>query len=331
MITRRLFAALAVTTALAAAACGSGDDNTKGVNADGSVDLSQVTLHVGDQKGQALQALLEVSGEGKGAPYKIEWSQFTAGPPILEAINAGSVDIGGVGDAPPVFAAAAKSRITIVASYEGKNEGQAVLVPKDSTLKDPKDLRGKKIAVTKGSSAHYHLLSVLTKNGLSFADIEPQYLQPADALAALSTGRVDAWAVWDPYVAQAEKDGNRVLVDGTGYVKPDSFFVASPKALDNKASSAAIRDLLTRIQRAHAWIKGNEQDWAKQSSQITGVPYDVTLAAVKRGIYQHHPLDEATIAAEQGVADAFAEAKLIPNKVNIKDFIDTRYNDRFTA
>lgn len=331
MISRRLIAAVAVATALVTAACGSGSDNSKGVNADGSVDLSQVTLHVGDQKGSALQALLEVSGQTKDLPYKLDWAQFTAGPPILEAINAGSIDFGGVGNAPPVFAAAAKSRIEIVGAYDSGAQGSAILIPKDSTLKDPKDLRGKKIAVTKGSSAHYHLLSVLTKNGLTFNDIEPQYLQPADALAALSTGRIDAWAVWDPYVAQAQADGNKILVDATGYVKPDSFFVAGTKTLENKASSAAVRDLLVRIQRAQTWIKDHQEDWAKQSASITGVPYDVTLTAVKRAVYNHHPLDDATITAEQQVADAFSDAKLIPGKVNIKDFVDTRYNDRFTS
>ncbi|MTE17104.1 ABC transporter substrate-binding protein [Nocardia aurantiaca] len=331
MKSRRLFAALAIAATLISAACSSGGDDTHGVNADGSVDLSQVTLHVGDQKGLALQALLDVSGEGKNLPYKVEWSTFTAGPPMLEAINAGSVDFGGVGDAPPVFAAAAKSQIKIVASYDSGAAGNAVVVPKDSSIKDPKDLRGKKIAVTKGSSAHYHLLSVLTKSGLTFADIEPQYLQPADALAALSTGRVDAWTVWDPYVAQSELGGNRVLVDGTGYVKPDSFYVTGSKTLQNKANAAAVRDLLVRIQRAHVWITNHREEWAKQSAAITGVPYDVTLLAVNRGNFQDHPLDDATIAAEQQVADGFSDAKLIPGRVRIADFIDTRYNDRFTS
>ncbi|WP_174567206.1 ABC transporter substrate-binding protein [Nocardia yamanashiensis] len=331
MITRRLFAALAVTAALVTAACGTGDDNSKGVNADGTVDLSQVTVRVGDQKAIALQALMEVSGEGKNLPYKLEWSQFTAGPPMLEAINAGSVDLGGVGNAPPVFAAAAKSQIKIVASYRVGLQGQGIVVPKDSAIKDPKDLRGKKIAVTKGSSAHYHLLSVLTKNGLTFADIQPQYLQPADALAALSTGRVDAWAVWDPYVSQAEHDGNRVVVNGEGYVSGDNFYVAGTKTLENKATAAAVRDLLTRIQRAHSWIKANPEAWAKESAAITGIPYDVTLTAVQRAQYQHHSLDDATIAGEQQVADAFAAAELIPRKVDIKEFVDTRYNDRFNS
>ncbi|MCU1642892.1 MAG: putative aliphatic sulfonates-binding protein [Nocardia sp.] len=330
-VARRLFVAFAVTAALVTAACGSSDSNNKGVNADGSVDLSQVTLRIGDQKGQALQALLEVSGQGKDLPYKLDWSTFTAGPPILEAINAGSVDLGGVGNAPPVFAAAAKSQIKIVAAYSTGVQGQAIVVPKDSTLKDPKDLRGKKIAVTQGSSGHQHLLAVLAKNGMTFADIQPQYLQPADALAALSTGRVDAWAVWDPYVAQAEKAGDRVLVNGEGYLRGDAFFVAGTKALANKASSAALRDLLTRIQRAQAWIVANPEAWAKQSADITGVPYDVTLVAVKRALYQHHPLDAPTIAEEQSVADAFTDAKLIPGKVNITDFVDTRFNDRFNS
>ncbi|AYF77425.1 ABC transporter substrate-binding protein [Nocardia yunnanensis] len=327
----RLLAALAVVTALVTAACSSGGDDTKGVNADGSVDLSKVTLHIGDQKGMALQALLDVSGQSKDLPYQVEWSTFTAGPPMLEAINAGSIDFGGVGDAPPVFAAAAKSQIKIAGVYDSGAAGSAIVVPKDSALKDPKDLRGKKIAVTKGSSAHYHLLSVLTKNGLTFGDIEPQYLQPADALAALSTGRVDAWTVWDPYVAQAELGGNRVLVDGAGYLKPDSFWVTGAKTLDNKANAAAVRDLLGRIQRAHTWITGHREEWAKQSAAITGVPYDVTLLAVNRANFADHPLDDATITAEQQVADAFSDAKLIPGKVKITDFIDTRFNDRFNS
>ncbi|WP_084529267.1 ABC transporter substrate-binding protein [Nocardia crassostreae] len=331
MITRRLFAALAVTAALATAACGSGDDNEKGVRADGSVDLSQVTLRIGDQKANALSALLEVSGAGRDLPYNLEWSQFTAGPPMLEAINAGSVDLGGVGNAPPVFAAAARSQIKIVAAYTTGFEGQGVVVPGNSAIRDPKELRGKKIAITKGSSGHYHLLSVLAKNGLSFGDIEPQYLQPADALAALSTGRVDAWAVWDPYVAQAEQQGNRVLVNGAGYVRGDSFYVAGTKALQNKATTAAIRDLLLRIQRAQTWIKANPEAWAEKSSAITGVPYDVTLVAVKRAVYDHHSLDAGTVAGEQEVADAFAAAELIPRKVDITEFVDTRFNDRFTA
>ncbi|WP_280268566.1 ABC transporter substrate-binding protein [Nocardia wallacei] len=329
MISRRHFAALALT-ALVATACGTDDGQDAAVRPDGTVDLSQVTLRLGDQKGTALQALLESSGELRSVPYKIEWSQYTAGVPMLEAINSGAVDFGGVGNSPPVFSAAAKSSIKIVTGYYAGVAGQAVVVPKDSPLRSPGDLRGKKIAVTKGSSAHHHLLTVLTRNGLSFNDIQPQYLQPADALAALSTGRVDAWAIWDPYTAQAQQQANaRILVDGEGYINGDSFYVANSKALDSKSKSAALRDLIARIQRAHTWVNEHPDPWSQVFAQQTGLPPDVTLLSVTRNQYRDHPLDDATIDGEQQVADAFAEAGLIPHKVRIRDFVDTRYNDIF--
>jgi sulfonate transport system substrate-binding protein len=332
---RRLAAALALalTAAVAAAACGSSKPaGDPAIRADGSVDLSKVTLRVGDQKGTGAQALLQSAGELKNVPYKISWAQFTSGPPLLESINAGAVDIGGVGNAPPVFAAAAGSRIKIVTSYRAGLTGQAIVVPKDSAIKSPAELRGKKIAVAKGSSAHYHLLTVLTKAGLAFSDVQPQYLQPADALAALSTHRVDAWAIWDPYTAQAERqEGARILVDGTGYVQGDSFFVAGDKALAGKAKAAALRDFVARIQRAHAWVNTHPRPWAGAYAQLTGLPYEVTFTAVKRDPYTDHPIDATVIAGEQQVADAFAAAKLIPGKVTMADFIDDRFNDLAAA
>jgi sulfonate transport system substrate-binding protein len=328
MISRRLFVALALT-AVAGTACGSGEAaSNPAVRSDGSIDLSKVTLRVGDQKGTGAQALLKSAGELRNVPYKITWSQFTSGPPMLESINAGAVDVGGVGNAPPVFAAAAGSEIKIVAAYRAGLSGQAIAVPPGSAIKSQAELRGKKIAVAKGSSAHYHLLTVLTKAGLGLTDVQPQYLQPADALAALSTGRVDAWAIWDPYTAQAERQENaRILVDGNGYLPGDSFIVAGEKALDDKARTAALRDFVGRIQRAHKWVNKHPEEWARAYAQLTGLPYEVTLVAVKRDPYVDHPIDAKVIAGEQQVADAFSAAKLIPGKVKMSDFIDSRFND----
>ncbi|RMI34296.1 ABC transporter substrate-binding protein [Nocardia stercoris] len=329
---RRLLAALLLTAAVTTAACGTSSNSDKSVQADGSVDLSQVTLNVGDQKGSGLQALLDAAGELKTVPYKISWAQFTSGPPMLEGINSGAVDLGQVGNAPPVFAAAAKSQIKIVESSAAKLEGIAILVPPDSPIKAPADLRGKKIAVAKGSSSNYHLLNVLQHNGLSFNDIQAQYLQPADALAAFSGGKVDAWAVWDPYVAQAQLQLNaRVVADGNGYGPNDGFFVAGSKSLQNKGKTAAIRDLLQRVLRAHTWANAHPDDWGKVINQLTGLPLDVAQKMSNRQNTTDHPLDAATIAGEQNVADAFAGANLIPGKVTMTDFIDTRFNDLFPA
>ncbi|WP_306357395.1 MULTISPECIES: ABC transporter substrate-binding protein [unclassified Nocardia] len=326
---RRTAAALALAATLVTA-CGGTDANRDAVRPDGSVDLSAVTLRIGDQKGTGTRALLEAAGELTDIPYRIEWSQYTSGPPMVEAVHAGAVDIGGVGNAPPVFAAAADAGIGIVSAYLTGTGGQAIVVPRDSPLREPNDLRGKRIAVARGSSAHHHLLSVLNSAGLGFADIEPRYLQPADALAALSTGRVDAWATWDPYTAQAqEQAAARILVDGSGYVRGDSFYVAGRRALDNPATAAALRDVLARIGRAHSWANGDTEAWATIFAQVTGLPVTVTRLAVARAPYRDHPIDDATVAAEQQVADAFAAAGLIPRRVTIADFVDTRFNDLF--
>jgi len=328
----RLPAAAAALTLVSGllAGCGgsaSGNVDDKAVRKDGSVDLSKVTLRVGDQKSGA-QPLLKAAGQLDHVPYKISWSEFTSGPPMLEAINAGAVDIGGVGNAPPVFAAAAKSDIRIVYVYTAGLKGQTIEVPKDSPIKTVQQLRGKKIAVAKGSSAHYHLLSVLTKNGMTLDDVQPQYLQPGDALAALTSGNVDAWAVWDPYSAQAEQEeGTRILVDGTGYANGFSFQVAGTDALDSKAKVAAMHDYVTRYQKAMSWANTHPKEWAKVWSQVTGMPEKATLQAAKRRHLTPLKLDDATLANEQKVADAFSDAKQIPGKVDMKDFVDHRFDD----
>ncbi|HEY3685425.1 MAG TPA: ABC transporter substrate-binding protein [Streptosporangiaceae bacterium] len=319
----------AVLLAGALAACGgaaSGGD-ASAVRKDGSVDLSKVTLRVGDQKSGA-QPLLQAAGQLKNVPYKITWSEFTSGPPLLEAVNAGAVDVGQVGNAPPVFSAAARSDIRIIYGFTAGLKGQTIEVPKNSPIHTIAQLRGKRIAVAKGSSAHFHLLSVLTKNGMTMADIKPQFLQPGDALAALTSGSVDAWAIWDPYSAQAEADaGTRVLVDGTGYANGFSFQVSSKPILADKAKVAALRDYLTRYQKSMTWVNAHPKGWAKVWSQVTGMPQNVTLRAAHRRHLAPIPLNAATLANEQRVADAFSDAKQIPGRVVMKDFVDDRFAD----
>lgn len=311
------------------AGCGgsaSGADDPA-IRKDGSVDLSKVTLRVGDQKSGA-QPLLQAAGQLKGTPYKVTWSEFTSGPPLLEAVNAGAVDVGQVGNSPPVFSAAARSDIRIIYGYTAGLLGQTIEVPKNSPITTIAQLRGKRIAVAKGSSSHYHLLSLLTKNGMTLNDVKPQYLQPGDALAALSSHNVDAWAIWDPYSAQAEiQEGTRILVNGTGYANGFSFQVSNKKTLDDKAKVAALRDYLRRYQKAMAWVNNNPKGWAKVWSQVTGMPQSATLKAAQRRKLKPVPLNDATIASEQQVADAFSKAKQIPGKVEMKDFVDHRFAD----
>ncbi|MGW1639228.1 ABC transporter substrate-binding protein [Streptomyces lavendulae] len=318
-----------VPLSLALTACGGSSAADGGAApADGAAKGgAKVTLNVGDQKGGA-ESLLRAAGELEHLDYTIKWSTFTSGPPLLEAVNAKAVDIGGVGNTPPVFAAAAKSKIAVVGATHGSSAGEAVLVPKDSPLQNPADLRGKKIAVAQGSSAHFQLISALQKAGLSPSDVQITLLQPADALAAFNSGKVDAWAVWDPYTSQVLRTGARVLTTGEGVVNGLGFQVAAPAALEDPARSKAVADYLQRLQRAQDWVFKHPEEWAKVWAKETGLPYEVAFDAVKRssGTRVTVAVDDAAVASEQKIADTFAELKLIPGKVVFKDFVDTRFN-----
>ena len=317
-----------LATLVVLAGCGdSGGGDAAAIRKDGSVDLTKVTLHVGDQKAGS-QVLLQAAGQLTGVKYKITWSQFTSGPPLLEAANAGAIDIGAVGNTPPIFAAAARSKIKIVAAGDQSLAAQAVLVPKNSAIHAIQDLKGKKIALAKGSSAHALLLGVLKKAGLTFGDIQPQYLQPADALSAFSSGRVDAWSIWDPYTAQAQaQTGARALVYGNGFGTNYQFNVAAANALKDKAKVAAIHDYLSRLDRATIWAATHQDQWAATWSAQIGLPLAVTKVAAHRRVTRPVVIDDTVINGEQQLADAFSDAKLIPGRLKIGDFVDRRFND----
>ncbi|TDC70964.1 ABC transporter substrate-binding protein [Actinomadura sp. GC306] len=323
-MTRRLGAVLLLTALLAAVtSCSSGGTES---------EPGKVVLRVGDQKGAGIQEMMTAAGQLDGLTYKIEWSMFTSGPPVLEGVNAGAVDFGSVGNTPPVFAAASKARIVIVGATESRLTGQAIVVPKGSALRSPAELKGKKVAVAKGSSANYHLLSVLKKHGLGFDDIEAQYLQPADALTAVTGGRVDAWATWEPYTAQAEiQNGARILADGRGYTNGYGFQVTSEETLEDEHRTAALKDFLARYQRAIQWSNTNPKEWAGIWAKQTRLPAPVAERAVDRRLADIIPIDDSVIAAEQEIADSFSAVGLIPGKVAISGFFDRRFNDLATA
>ncbi|MEV7069473.1 ABC transporter substrate-binding protein [Streptomyces sp. NPDC091972] len=323
-------AALLLPFALLLTACGGNASAGTGTDTDGKGSL---TLDVGDQKGGS-EAILRAAGELDHLDYKIKWSTFTSGPPLLEAVNAEAVDIGGVGNTPPVFAAGAGSRIKVVAAWHGTSKGDTVLVPNGSGLTAPAQLKGRSVAVAQGSSAHYQLVASLKKAGLGLGDVKVKYLQPADALAAFTSGKVDAWAVWDPYTSQIlrAKQG-RVLTTGDGVTNGLTFQVAAPSALKDRKKAAAIADYLERLRRAYKWVYSHEQEWAKVWAEETGLPEDVALAAVRRTYTTRVAVavDRQLIASEQEIADTFTSLKLIPRKVDFGDFVDTRFNGDLPA
>ncbi|MEU8888622.1 ABC transporter substrate-binding protein [Streptomyces sp. NPDC048442] len=316
---------LPLASSLLLTGCGGSPSADASGESDGS---GSVTLNVGDQKGGS-EAILRAAGELDDLTYRIKWSTFTSGPPLLEAINAKAVDVGGVGNTPPVFAAGSGSKIAVVGASHGSSAGEAIVVPKDSPLKKPADLKGRAVAVAQGSSAHYQLIASLKKAGLGIGDVQLKYLQPADALAAFSRGKVDAWAVWDPYTSQVLRtSGARVLTTGQGVTNGLSFQVASPGTLKDSAKSRAIGDYIDRLERAQAWVFKHPEAWAKAWAKETGLPYEVALDAVKRTNGTRVPVavDDAAIASEQAIADTFAELGLIPGRFTFKDFVDTRFN-----
>jgi sulfonate transport system substrate-binding protein len=312
----RLLSALAVA-ALVLTGCGGGGP--------GASSGGEVVLKVGDQKGGA-KSLLTAAGLLDDFPYEIEWSTFTSGPPLLEAASAGAVDIGAVGNTPPIFAAAANARIAAVYSAQGSVEGDALLVPADSPLKTVQDLRGKSIAVAKGSSAHGQVLLTLAAEGLTTKDVALNFLQPSDAYSAFTQGRVDAWAVWDPYTAQAQLEANaRVLTDGRGKSNGYTFQVAGRAALGDAGKEAAIREYVKRYAQAQRWADANREEWAKVWAAETGLKVDVARKATERGGDLPVPLDNTVVASEQQLADAFTADGALPGEVDFEQFVDTRF------
>jgi sulfonate transport system substrate-binding protein len=305
----------------------SGASGAAGPTASAQADVASVTLRIGDQAGTGAQALLTAAGLIGKLPFKAAWSDFTSGPPMLQAMAAGSVDVGGVGNAPPVFAAAGGDQLAIVGALQANPLGSALLVPKGSSIHSVAQLRGKRIAVAQGSSADYHLLTVLNKAGLSVHDVTLVYLQPAAGLAALTSGHVDAWDIWSPFVEEGESlDGATAIVTGQGYGSPYSFTVASRAALADPAKAAAIRDYLTLLAQAHRWANTHLAAWAAVWAKASGLPLNVMTKAAADDYSSAVPITPAVVSSEQQVADAFTAAGLIPVHVNFSQFVDTAFN-----
>ena len=302
---------------LLAAACGSsGASNATSSSTNTAANKlstrSQVTLRIGDAAGTGAKALLTAAGLLGRLPVKVAWSDFPSGPPMLQALSAGALDIGGVGDAPPVFAAAGGAKIAIVGSFDNNPNKSALIVPHGSSIHSIAQLRGKKIAVVQGSSADYHLLTVLTKAGLGVHDVHMEYLQPAAGIAALTSGSADAWDIWSPFIEQAMiQDRARILVNGDSYGSNYVFVVASRASLVDPAKAAAIAEYLKLLDQAQTWANTHPQAWAKVWASATGLPASIMLAAARDATATPVPITSTIIASEQGVVDAFYAAGLI--------------------
>ena len=280
-------------------------------------------LRIGYQKSAVNLVILKQQGvlEKRFPTTRVSWIEFPAGPQLLEALSVGSLEFGLTGDSPPVFAQAAGKDLLYVGAEPPKPDSSAILVLKDSQVKTLADLKGRKIALQKGSSAHYLLVRAVEKAGLQWSDIQPVYLAPADARAAFERKSVDAWAIWDPYYAATELAIQpRVLATGRDLSSNNSFYLASRAFATQHAPAVAV--LFEELTRADRQVQENRKEVIKLIANFSGLDAGVvSLFLQRRPKSPVGPLSPQTVADQQRVADAFLQLGLIPKSVKVAEIV----------
>lgn len=279
-----------------------------------------VTLNIGFQKYGVLPILKErgtLETALKAQKVNVKWVEFPAGPQLLEGLNVGSVSFGESGEAPPIFAQAANSNLVYVANQPEAPKAEALIVQKDSKIQSVADLKGKRVALNKGSNVHYLLLKVLEANNLKLSDIEVIYLPPSDARAAFERGAVDAWVIWDPFFAAAEHQiGARVIATGENLVNNLQFYLADRKFAESNPQ--IIKAVVNELNLTTEWVAQNQDDAAKLLQKPTGLDFNVLKTSISRMGFGVKPLNSEIVQKQQLVADAFYGQQLIPQKLNIE-------------
>jgi sulfonate transport system substrate-binding protein len=305
--------------------CGNTNSTT---NTKESTDSESKVFRIGYQKNCPLVILkslgtLEERLEAEG--FTVEWKEFQAGPALVEALNAGSIDFGRTGDTPPIFAQAAKVPFVYVAAGKSKFRGSGILVPQDSPIKTLKDLKGKTIGVAKGSSSHYLLVKALEKAGLNYGDITPAFLQPGDARVAFEQGNIDAWVVWDPFTSSTQIGSNAtLLVDGEGLTSDREFFIANVKFAKKNANILDIA--IEEVQASSEWANSNHDELIPLLSSILKIDEAAIEMAVKRRVYGVDELTKELMKEQQEKADTFYQLKIIPNQINVEEKLLSNIN-----
>ncbi|KJC59675.1 ABC transporter substrate-binding protein [Bradyrhizobium sp. LTSPM299] len=287
-----------------------------------SAEVGVKEIRIGYQKNGVLviarqRAVLENHFKPQG--IEVKWVEFSSGPPLMEAMNVGSIDYGAVGDSPPIFAQAARAAIVYAAAQPIIN-GSGILVPQNSAIAGIADLKGKRVGFTKGSSAHNVVIQTLEKAGLTFDDITPVYLTPPDAGPAFGNGSIDAWAIWDPYFAIGEtKQNGRILVNSREVTKTNSFYIANRDFASNHGR--ALQQIVDVTSATADWAQAHPDEVAKSLAAVTGVPLDIQTIAAKRAGFSVSPVSADIIATQQGVADRFFKLGLIPKQIVVRDIV----------
>ncbi|MBC8055237.1 MAG: aliphatic sulfonate ABC transporter substrate-binding protein [Rhizobiales bacterium] len=280
-------------------------------------------VRIGFQKGSAILVLARkqqvIETRLKTLGVNVKWVEFQFGPPMLEAMGAGAVDLGSVGDTPPVFAQAGGSDLVYVAATSSAQH--AVLVPTDSSIKTLADLRGKRVAFGKGSSAQNVAIKALALGGLTINDIEPTYLSPADATAAFNGGKVDAWVVWDPYYAIAQQHYKaRVIADTADRRLASASYFLARRDFANK-HPALLSAVLDEIGKVTRWSGEHRAELAAPAAEATGIDAKTWSTAFARAEFTFGPITPAHLAQQQQLADAFQSLAIIPRKINVAEVV----------
>lgn len=280
-------------------------------------------LRIGYQKSASLFVLQKAQGtlEKRLQPlgFGVKWVEFPAGPQLLEGLNVGAVDVGYVGEAPPIFAQAAGASFVYIGNDPASPRAEALLVQKDSPIRSVAELKGKKVALNKGSNVHYLLVKQLEAHGLKFSDIQPVYLAPADGRAAFESRNVDAWAIWEPFQGAAEKAiGARVLADGTPAVVNNYQYYLGERGFVTK-NPKVIEALFADSVEQGIWLKKNLRQAAERIAPLQGLPVEVVETALRRYEFNVQPISKAVAEDQQKIADTFFELKLIPKPIKVSD------------
>ncbi|MCZ8522742.1 MULTISPECIES: sulfonate ABC transporter substrate-binding protein [Paenibacillus] len=333
MLRRTLQASVLLTLVTALGACGTASPQG-GEKAQGAAPAAQDAkgketsakakdVRIGFQKYGTMNFLKaegKLDKKLKDAGYTVTWTEFPGGPQLLEALNVGSLDLGHTGESPPIFAQAAGAPLVYLAHEPASPKSEAILVPQNSPLKSVAELKGKKVALNKGSNVHYLLVKQLEKAGLKYGDIQPVFLPPADARVAFERGSVDAWVIWDPFLAAAQTATKaKVLADGTDTVSNHEFYIASRSFAENQSEVTSI--LLEELNKVDEWAKTNQGELAKLLSPQLGIDIPSLEQASKRREYGVLPIDDKVIAEQQKIADTFLDVGLIPKPIQIKEAV----------
>ena len=276
------------------------------------------TLRIGHQKGWL--SILKARGtlEKRLTPLgvAVTWTEFNAGPVQLEALNVGAIDFGDVGEAPPIFAQAAGAPLVYAGATVPRPRLEAVIVPKGSPIQTVADLKGKRIAYNKGSNVQYFLVKLLERHGLKYSDVQSVFLPPPDARAAFEKGAVDAWIIWDPFLAAAQKSLDaQLLVDATGVAKNRGYYFTSREFATHNTD--VLKIAIEEVNAIDTWISKNKAAAATELSQVLGLDKSITEVYVGRAAYGTAPVTQGILEEQQAIADTFFELKLIPKKLNL--------------